>query len=120
VDVQRVVELALPLGAEYAEVREERRLLRTEIPGSEEIAVSTRSIGGFGVRVLAESLWGFVSVSSLEDLEWAVRKAVKLVRVGKSNVRLAKVKPVRDRVRSGMKVKPPEMSLSFLRTEVVV
>ncbi|EEB74459.1 TldD/PmbA family protein [Thermococcus sp. AM4] len=107
-DVERAVELALSLGAEYVEVREER-LLKTEITGSEEVTVSTRSIGGFGVRVLVNGSWGFVSVNSPEDIEWAVRKAVKLARVGKSSVRLAEIKPVRDIVKSRMKVRPPEV-----------
>ncbi|GAB6134744.1 metallopeptidase TldD-related protein [Thermococcus prieurii] len=116
-DVERAVELALSLGAEYAEVREER-LLRTGVTGSEEVTVSTRSIGGFGVRVLANGSWGFVSVNSQEDLEWAVKRAIKLARVGKSNVRLAEIKPVRDRVKSRMKVKPPEVPLEE-KVEVV-
>lgn len=107
-DASRVVELALSLGAEYAEVREER-LIRTEITGSDGISVSARSTGGFGVRVLAGGSWGFVSVNSPKDLEWAVEKAVKLAQVSKGNIKLADVKPARDRVRSGMRVKPPEV-----------
>jgi len=110
VDVSRVVELALSLGAEYAEVREER-LIKTEIAGSDEINVSTRYSGGFGVRVLVNGSWGFASVNSPGDLEWAVRKAVGLAKVSGGDVKLAEVKPVRDRVRSRMKVRPSEVSL---------
>ncbi len=67
-DVEGAIELALSLCAEYAEVREER-LLRTEIEGSGEVTVSSRYIGGFGVRVLVNGSWGFVSVNSPEDLK---------------------------------------------------
>ncbi|CAI1493227.1 TldD protein, part of proposed TldE/TldD proteolytic complex (PMID 12029038) [Thermococcus nautili] len=116
-DVERAVELALSLGAEYAEVRVER-LLRTGVMGSEEVTVSTRSTGGFGIRVLANGSWGFVSVNSREDLEWAVKRAIKLARVGKSSVRLAEIKPIRDRVKSRMKVKPAEVPLEE-KVEVV-
>ncbi|WP_167911236.1 TldD/PmbA family protein [Thermococcus sp. 21S7] len=109
-DAERAAELALSLGAEYAEVRLER-LIKTEISGSDEINVSARSTGGFGVRVLAKGSWGFASVTSEDDLEWAVRKALKLARVGEGSVKLAEIKPVRDRVGSGMRVKPSDVPL---------
>ncbi len=67
-DAERALELALSLGAEYAEVREER-VLKTRITASEDINVSTRSAGGFGIRILANGSWGFVSVNSPEDLK---------------------------------------------------
>ncbi|WP_246112354.1 TldD/PmbA family protein [Thermococcus aciditolerans] len=109
-EVEKAVELALSLGAEYAEVRCEE-LLRAEITASERVDVSARSTGGFGVRVLVNGSWGFASVNSREDLGWAVEKAVRLARIGEGRVRLAKVGPVRDRVKSKMKIKPSEVSL---------
>lgn len=109
-DVGSAVEFALSLGAEYAEVRSER-LMKTEVRASDEIKVSSRSTGGFGVRVLLNGSWGFASVNSPDDLEWAVRRAVELAKVSKGDARLAEVKPVRDYVRSRMKVKPSEVSL---------
>ncbi|WP_168188399.1 TldD/PmbA family protein [Thermococcus indicus] len=104
-DAERALELALSLGAEYAEVREER-VLKTRITASEDVNVSTRSAGGFGVRVLANGSWGFVSVNSEKDLEWAVRNAVKLAGIRRGGVKLAEVRPVRDTVRSGIKRRP--------------
>jgi len=110
VDVEGAVELALSHGAEYAEVRFES-MMKTEVRASDEIKVSSRSTGGFGVRVLLNGSWGFTSVNSPDDLEWAVRKAVGLAKVSGGDVKLAEVKPVRDYVRSRMKVKPSEVPL---------
>ncbi|KQH81471.1 hypothetical protein AMR53_11300 [Thermococcus thioreducens] len=110
VDTKRALELALSVGAEYAEVREER-VLKTEIVVSEGLRISRRILGGFGVRVLVDGSWGFSSVNSEKDLEWAIRNAVKLAGIQRGKVKLAEIKPVRDVVRSRMKRKPSEVPL---------
>lgn len=109
-DEEKALRLALARGAEYAEIRFEEVLSRSVSLRSGELSASSKVERGYGVRVLLNGSWGFSFTTSDEGLERALERALKSATLSSSNVRLAEVKPVRDRVKSNMKVKPLDVS----------
>ncbi len=108
---EKAVRMALELGADYAEIRAENIERLEIIMRNDELHISTRETGGFGVRVLLNGAWGFFSANSEPDLQKAVKMAVKMARINKGNVKLAGIRPVNDVVKSPMKFKPSDVPL---------
>jgi TldD protein len=103
---QDAVDLALKLGASYADVRVERRrnerlILRTGILER----AHAQDDSGYGVRVMVNGAWGFSSgFMGGPGLDQVVARAVKVARasttVQNKPVELAPVPAARDRYRS--------------------
>ncbi len=102
-EVAGAIEACLSMGATFAEVRGEE-LVETSLQIEDERvkAVKQGVNHGFSVRVIVEGAWGFASTSSLKRLKNACKVAVKMAKAAsravKSKVKLAEVKPLRDRV----------------------
>lgn len=71
---------------------------------------SGNDVGGC-VRVLKNGAWGFSFTTNLSLLENSAKSALKLAKNLKSDVKLAKVQPIQDKVKSKAKLMPSEVSL---------
>jgi TldD protein len=100
-------------GAEYAEARAQK-LSKTMLTLKEgRVEAAKQGIeNGVALRVLVKGTWGFASVGSLniETLKTAVSDACKMAKTASSRlktpIKLAKTKPVEDRVRIKPKKNP--------------
>ena len=100
-------------GAEYAEARAQK-LSKTMLTLKEgRVEAAKQGIeNGVALRVLVKGTWGFASVGSLnvETLKNAVSDACKMAKTASSRlktpIKLAKTKPVEDRVRIKPKKNP--------------
>lgn len=101
----KVVNKALELGAEYAEVRAQE-LFRTTLTIKEgHVEAARQGIeNGVALRVLVNGTWGFASIGSFEtkNLLEAASSACKMAKTASSKlknpIKLAKVKTVEDKV----------------------
>ncbi len=113
-----VLSIALELGAEYADVRVERRelvSLRMSNRVLESVSVGERF--GLGVRVLVNGAFGFFTANKADKdaLKLGIERAVKMARssaaVRREKVALAPVKTVTDDVKGDFKVNPVAVDL---------
>ncbi|WP_309492117.1 TldD/PmbA family protein [Candidatus Hecatella orcuttiae] len=106
------------LGADFVEVRGQE-LHKTSVTTKDGKPEHIREgfEEGLGIRVLARGAWGFLSLrkTDRESIREAAEKAYKLAltssREIKEPVKLAEVKPVRDRVVKKPKLSPTDVSL---------
>lgn len=110
------VELAMRLGARYADVRLERSCVEdTVVKDGAVESVRFGEEGGLGIRVLVGT-WGFASTNELtKPAVWdAVRAAVGMARAtrGHEEVKLAEIEACESRSRAVGKKDPFEVDLS--------
>ncbi|MFW6161256.1 MAG: TldD/PmbA family protein [Planctomycetota bacterium] len=100
--------------ADYVELRAEERVT-TQIAyvGHELEDISERTDLGGCVRALRDGGWGFVSFNDMDDLPRYVRLACEqAAMVGRSESRLAEVRPAVDDVATTVEVDPREVPLA--------
>lgn len=116
--MNKALEEALGLGASYVDVRYHRGVatsLRVRKGIVESSSIST--FNGMGIRVLKDGSWGFASLEdlSMEKVVEAARSAVKLASSSSSSrsrrVEIARVNPVRDRVRTSVLKVPSQVPI---------
>ncbi len=102
--LRKTLKVAEDLRAEYADIRAERHEgFNIRVRKGVLDATSVSIVRGVGVRVLTEGSWGFSFTEKIDEdsLHNAVNKAFKMAKASasarKQPVRLAEVKPVRDR-----------------------
>ena len=66
---------------------------------------------GCSVRVLKDGAWGFAFTSQISKLEDMAGEAFKLASSLKSDVSLAKIENIKDKVKSNAKIKPSTVSM---------
>ncbi|WP_258085104.1 TldD/PmbA family protein [Thermococcus thermotolerans] len=114
--LERALRWAEQLRAEYMELRfESVRLLTIDYRDDRLDAFSGSLREGIGVRVLADGAWGFSATSKFNNIERVIDEAYRLAKAAaltkKERIELAEIKPVRDFVKSQMKVKPSHVGL---------
>jgi len=115
--LERAVDKAMELGAEYADVRVQRTYSNTIriVNGRVERTIPSVELTA-SIRVL-KGTWGFSSLTSISetDLLEAVDKAFKTAKVGAERipepVKIKEVKPVEDKVRLGDIQDPREIPI---------
>ena len=115
-DLEKIVNDALNMGADYAETRyEDITSTVIEVKDGYISSLSTNTRRGLGIRVLVKGSWGFASTSNLNNwkksLENAYRLALASSKMKKEKVNLAEVKSIKDHVKSKMKIKPIDVDL---------
>ena len=108
-DIQSAIGYAEKLGGNYVEIRFED-IIKNHIELKDGIfhTLTERKMNGYGVRILAGGAWGFATTST--DLKKAVEDAYKMAiassRAVRDKIKLADIKPVKDTVKSKMRVTP--------------
>jgi len=106
------------LGAAYAEIRAQKNnnTLINVVDGQIEAVTIARETGA-ALRILAQGAWGFSTTNSLSqgELEKSAKSALKMAKAAGKSVRepvkLAKVKPIEDRVKVRIKKDPKEIDI---------
>lgn len=114
----KINNIAIKLGAQYAETRGQK-LNKTMLTLKEErVEAAKQGIeSGVAIRVLVNGAWGFASVGSIDTkiLEEAVLDAYRMAKLAstrlKTPVNLAKTKTVEDHVVSKPKKNPSEIQI---------
>ncbi|MDI6916237.1 MAG: TldD/PmbA family protein [Thermoplasmatales archaeon] len=112
--MQKIIEKLMGMGAEYCDVRYEKRTglslevkdgeLKKAVPGKEE---------GIGIRVLYNGAFGFFSTNNVSDMDNASEIAFKLAKCSKpkEKIILAETKTVKDRIIWKPKKNPADVSI---------
>ncbi|MBD3190867.1 MAG: hypothetical protein GF308_09500 [Candidatus Heimdallarchaeota archaeon] len=112
---EEIFELAAKEGATYSDIRDEDSLYSTirVVDGKVENSVAG-SEAGIGIRVLIDGAWGF-AYGAKEDyqevFEMAVNAQKTAKKLSKSNIQLAEVEPIQDKV--VIEQKKPAQDISF-------
>ncbi|RLF13379.1 MAG: TldD/PmbA family protein [Thermoprotei archaeon] len=116
--IEKGIEYAIKKGADFVEIRyQEAQSTNIVVRKGAVEASSLSTIRGIGVRVLVNGSWGYASLDEIswQLLERAISNAYRMARASsklrKRKIRLAYVKPAKDRVASKVKIRPSDISV---------
>lgn len=116
--IEKALDYSAKLGSEFIDIRREAINSTSIAVGDKTIDQATSSFGeGAGFRVLANGAWGFAATSDLsrDEIMKSVEAAFKMAkRTGeqlKEKVKLAKIKAIKDSLRTEAKTAFSEVSI---------
>lgn len=117
-ELNKVVDFAQKLGAEFADARLERhRLKRINVVNGNVQSFTSSTRFGVAVRVKLGSAWGLAATSlpSLDSWQNAVRKAFKMVKTAsvysRSRIEIPQMKAFRKSLKAEVKINPDDVDV---------
>ncbi|MFX1512984.1 MAG: TldD/PmbA family protein [Promethearchaeota archaeon] len=114
--LEKSLDIGSKLGATYLELRsEEYKIFSLRLEDMRIASKSWKFKSGIAIRALVEGAWGFVSVTTKEDLDKGVRDAASLARTAakkrKERISLSSVKAYEDKIDLKIRENPVDISV---------